>query len=133
MGLPKRKLVFQPSIFRCHVSFREGSLSSYIDSEKKNKGFFGTENGRRHPRNWSRSLAGGFVPRFFFHDICFTPIRRDSFFDDLIHLTFWHSFSSLKLAFQNNPQAQVQWLVRDPQSGLFQHRIFFAEHWNSGI
>ncbi len=24
MGLPKRKLVFQPSIFRCYVSFREG-------------------------------------------------------------------------------------------------------------
>jgi len=23
MGLPKRKLVFQPSIFRCYVSFRE--------------------------------------------------------------------------------------------------------------
>ena len=23
---PKRKLVFQPSIFRCHVSFREGNL-----------------------------------------------------------------------------------------------------------
>ncbi len=24
IGLPKRKLVFQPSIFRCYVSFREG-------------------------------------------------------------------------------------------------------------
>jgi len=23
IGFPKRKLVFQPSIFRCHVSFRE--------------------------------------------------------------------------------------------------------------
>ena len=26
IGLPKRKLVFQPSIFRCYVSFREGSF-----------------------------------------------------------------------------------------------------------
>ena len=24
IGLPKRKLIFQPSIFRCYVSFREG-------------------------------------------------------------------------------------------------------------
>jgi len=27
MGLPKRRLVFQPSIFRCYVSFREGTRS----------------------------------------------------------------------------------------------------------
>ena len=26
IGHPKRKLVFQPSIFRCYVSFREGKL-----------------------------------------------------------------------------------------------------------
>ena len=25
IGLPKRKLIFQPSIFRCYVSFREGN------------------------------------------------------------------------------------------------------------
>ena len=25
-GLPKRKLVFKPSIFRCFVSFREGTI-----------------------------------------------------------------------------------------------------------
>ncbi len=26
MGLPNRKVVFQPSIFRCYVSFREGTI-----------------------------------------------------------------------------------------------------------
>ena len=26
IGLPKRKQIFQPSIFRCYVSFREGKL-----------------------------------------------------------------------------------------------------------
>ena len=30
MGLPKRKLVFQPSIFRCHVSFREGIFQGLL-------------------------------------------------------------------------------------------------------
>ena len=29
IGHPKMKLVFQPSIFRCYVSFREGILSNY--------------------------------------------------------------------------------------------------------
>ena len=29
IGLPKRKVVFQPSIFRGYVSFREGSGMSY--------------------------------------------------------------------------------------------------------
>ena len=29
MGHPKRKLVFQPSIFRCYVSFRECKVSSF--------------------------------------------------------------------------------------------------------
>ena len=28
IGLPNRKVVFQPSIFRGYVSFREGTLSS---------------------------------------------------------------------------------------------------------
>ena len=27
---PKRQLVFQPSIFRCYVSVREGKISSYV-------------------------------------------------------------------------------------------------------
>ena len=29
IGLPKRKHIFQPSIFRCYVSFREGRISSH--------------------------------------------------------------------------------------------------------
>jgi len=29
IGYPKRKLVFQPSIFRCYVSFREGKHASH--------------------------------------------------------------------------------------------------------
>ncbi len=32
IGLPKRKVVFQPSIFRCYVSFREGIYSLIIVS-----------------------------------------------------------------------------------------------------
>ena len=32
---PKRKLVFQPSIFRCYVNFKEGSLSKNIQPNPK--------------------------------------------------------------------------------------------------
>ena len=35
IGHPKRKLVFQPSIFRCYVSFREGM---YFNSSELNPG-----------------------------------------------------------------------------------------------
>ena len=34
IGHPKRKLVFQPSIFRCHVSFREGVIYWHFSQQK---------------------------------------------------------------------------------------------------
>ena len=33
IGLPKRKVVFQPSIFRGYVSLREGMLSTHLPSQ----------------------------------------------------------------------------------------------------
>ena len=70
IGHPKRKLVFQPSIFRCHVSFREGSY--YGDAL-----FF-------YPQ-WTRLN----IPRCF--HVFFVPVVRWSSLLQLSSLSFFGS------------------------------------------
>ena len=43
-GLPKRKVVFQPSIFRCYVSFREGTLDVSHHHQARSKVGNGNDN-----------------------------------------------------------------------------------------
>ena len=56
IGHPKRKVVFQPSIFRGYVSFREGKL------QRKPTVFASQKEGGKHARlsvsKWSRSSTG---------------------------------------------------------------------------
>ena len=55
IGHPKRKLVFQPSIFMCYVSFREGTV--YLDLYLK----------RKVPQEWIFMVTGYLSTRDFFH------------------------------------------------------------------
>ncbi len=55
MGHPKRKLVFQPSIFRCYVSFREGKRSKNLSNTNS---------------NWGSSTAGETSPAVLWYGIC---------------------------------------------------------------
>ena len=66
IGLPKRQLVFQPSIFRCKVSFSEAKINPQCVSKKK-----------RHPRADQRGPQGFRGSHSFF------------FFFRRFHVHFW--------------------------------------------
>ena len=56
MGDPKRKLVFQPSIFRGHVSFREGNC------EKNGGEFLGWQSGELRPLSSDPPMVNDLTP-----------------------------------------------------------------------
>ena len=65
IGHPKRKLVFQPSIFRCYVSFREGIYLGVISQLKRSKScrlLDRVENIAIHPSE--HNIGGAFTKLF---------------------------------------------------------------------
>ena len=72
IGHPKRKLVFQPSIFRCYVSFREGndSIPKNPDLSRKIVGLMVETS---HPQNRSQGVIPSLmdVPGFLGYSLYF--------------------------------------------------------------
>ncbi len=102
MGLPKRRVVFQPTIFRCeNVSFREGKwwLGSTLPTRKnfiQVMGFQCLSSTFTPPSYWRRSPSSPIILTFFgggnsniFWNFHPNPWGNDSQFDENIFQMGW--------------------------------------------